>query len=130
MEAIGKLKSKTVLVVEDEASVRELVGEVLQRNGYEVLKAENGRQAMQLAFDSDSIELVLTDLEMPDVTGVELADRLQAYQPRLKILLMSGYSHSLLSDRGVLKPGTALLEKPFNTSTLLQKVNQLLFPQS
>lgn len=130
MEAITKLKSKTVLVVEDEASVRELVGEVLQRNGYEVLKAENGRQAMRLACHSDSIELVLTDLEMPDVTGIELADRLRASQPRLKILLMSGYSQSLLSDRGVLKPGTALLEKPFNTTTLLRKVNQLLYPQS
>lgn len=127
---MSQIKGKTVLVVEDEASVRELVGEVLQRNGYDVLKAANGTQAMEIATRSDAIELVLTDLEMPDVTGVELASRLRAYQPAVKVLLMSGYSYSLLNDRGLLEPGTALLEKPFNTSTLLRKVSQMLQPQT
>ncbi len=118
-----------VLVVEDELGIRELVCEVLKRHGYEVETAEDGEEAFRIAEDrGKTIGMVLTDLIMPGVSGIELARQLRASFPRIKVLLMSGYSEDTLDEHGPLDPDTALLEKPFTTKTLIRKVDELMRP--
>lgn len=123
--------TKTVLVVEDEPGIRELVSEVLKRNGYRVLTACNGDEAFSIAEgENGSIQMVLTDLVMPGVSGVELAKKLREKSPHIKILLMSGYSANTLDQHGTLDAGTSLLEKPFTPSILVSRVREMLSAES
>jgi DNA-binding NtrC family response regulator len=119
--------SETVLVVDDEAEVRNLAGEVLKGRGYHVLTASGASEALRVAAASGrKLDLLLTDVVMPGVSGTELARQLAAVCPGLKVLYMSGYSHEMLSVYGAAGPDVALVEKPFALSELAHKVREVL----
>lgn len=112
----------TILVVEDEPAVRGLFTEALRREGYHVLEAPNGADALQV-FDAagGAIDVLVTDLRMPYVGGGELASRLKARRPGLRMLFVSGYASDV-----ELGPNTALLQKPFVRADLLHAIRELL----
>jgi PAS domain S-box-containing protein len=119
--------SETVLVVEDQEDVRLLAIGILKRNGYRLLEASNGSDALALAADyADPIHLLITDVIMPGMTGRELAARLGNTRPRLEVLYMSGYAADVIATQGVLEPGMAYLAKPFAPSDLATKVREVL----
>ena len=118
---------ETILVVEDEEIVRELVCEVLDEQGYHILCAPDGRAGLQMAAEHPGpIDLLLTDVIMPQMNGQELAAQLAAQRPGLKVLYVSGYSDNDIGDHGVLAGDVALLEKPFSPQALAQKVRETL----
>ena len=117
--------SETILVAEDEAGVRDLAGRFLARWGYRILSAESGPAALARArAERGPIDLLLTDLVMPGMSGVELTRALAAERPGLKVLLMSGYSHDVLADFP--SPAPPLLRKPFTESDLVRHVRAAL----
>ena len=109
--------------MEDEEVVRGLVRQVLEGQGYTVLVAQDGQEAIELARQN-SIDVLLTDLTMPNVGGRELAERLRESQPSLKVIYMSGYVEDGLT--GALPPSTSFLGKPFTFSELTEKVRELV----
>lgn len=117
----------TVLLVEDEANLRRLSLESLQRQGYKVLEAEDGAAALQLAtHHTGIIDLLLTDVVMPGMNGRELARRIALLRPDTKILFMSGYTENVIDRNGTIDPGVELLQKPFSMSELVSKVREVL----
>jgi PAS domain S-box-containing protein len=119
--------SETVLVVEDEDSLREITRELLESNGYRVLVAKDGPAALEGAERfGGAIHLLLTDVVMPGINGRELARRLQARRPSLRVLYMSGYTDDAIARHGVLEPGTLLLSKPFTEELLTRRVREAL----
>jgi PAS domain S-box-containing protein len=123
VEASPPRAAKRVLVVEDEEVVRRLVQQVLEGEGYEVLVAQDGEAAIEIA-GRNTIDLLLTDLTMPNVGGRELAERLRAEQPGLRVVYMSGYVEDGLT--GALPPATVFLSKPFTFSELTENVRDLM----
>jgi two-component system cell cycle sensor histidine kinase/response regulator CckA len=118
---------ETILLVEDEAGVRELAREVLEEAGYPVVEASDPEQALRIAEQHDGpIHLLLTDVVMPRIDGPELARRLLAARPRLKVLFMSGYTDGAVAEQRLLERGTAFLQKPFTPDALARKVRQVL----
>ena len=118
---------ETVLVAEDQDDVRALTKRVLEREGYEVLAAASGGDALVLAACyAGRIHLLLTDVVMPGLSGRDVAERLGASRPGIRVLFMSGYTHDVIAQRGVLDPGTAFLSKPFTPETLAAKVRDVL----
>ncbi|MFL6519878.1 MAG: ATP-binding protein [Chthoniobacterales bacterium] len=118
---------ETVLVVEDEDIVRELVCEVLEHQGYNVLCARDGIEALNLAEDYDSeIHLLVTDVIMPHMNGHELALKLTALRPDMKVLYVSGYSDNDIGDHGTLDPRYELLQKPFTPQVLARKIRDVI----
>ncbi len=118
---------ETILVVEDEPSVRELIRRLLERSGYEVLLAGSAEEALRLAETRDAaIHLLLTDVVLPGMGGPVLAKRLHADRPDLRIAFMSGYTDDAMMHYGVLDPGTAFIEKPLTSRNLLKKVREFL----
>ena len=118
---------ETVLVVEDEKIVRELVCEVLEHQGYNVLCAPDGIEALNLATEFDGeIHLLVTDVIMPHMNGHELASKLCALRPGMRVLYVSGYSDNDIGDHGVLDPRHDLLQKPFTPQTLARKIRDVL----
>jgi CheY-like chemotaxis protein len=118
--------SETVLLVEDDLDLRMLAHEVLQLQGYVVLEAQDGPDAIRIADEyTGTIHLVITDVEMPKMNGRVLANAIQQRRPDAKVLYMSGYTDAL-ARRGVLEPGTPFLEKPFTPVALARKVRQVL----
>ena len=119
--------NETVLVVEDQAEVRQYISGLLNEYGYRVIQAENASQAL-LACEQDRgrIDLVLTDVVMPNVSGRELADRLETLQPGIKVLFMSGYTDNIIERHGVLERGVEFIQKPFNPEDLARKVRAVL----
>ena len=119
--------SETVLVVEDSDDLREIVDRILSQNGYQVMVAANGPDALELARDFPGhIDLLLTDVIMPQMHGSELAPRLVASRPDLRVLYMSGFAQPALAANGTLASDVALLDKPFTEPTLLARVRQAL----
>ena len=119
--------SETVLLVEDAEALRRLARSLLEQNGYVVLTAADGAEALRVAENMQGkIHLLLTDVVMPGMNGRALADRLVRLREGLKVLYMSGYTYTAVADHGVLEPGTYLLQKPFTEETLLQKVREVL----
>jgi CheY-like chemotaxis protein len=119
--------TRTVLVVEDEAPVRHLVTSTLQRAGYIVLSAEDATSAMaRLRGHGVPIDLLLTDVIMPEMLGPELAERATTLRPGLRVLFMSGYSHQMIARRQVSEDEVAFVEKPFTSDTLLAGVREVL----
>jgi CheY-like chemotaxis protein len=119
--------TETVLLAEDEAGVRHLAARVLDAHGYRVLQATNGRLAMQVAAaHPEAIDLLITDVVMPEMGGKELAAALAAARASMRVLFVSGYTDGEISRRGELDPDTAFLQKPFTAPMLLSKVREVL----
>jgi two-component system cell cycle sensor histidine kinase/response regulator CckA len=111
--------AETVLIAEDEQVVRHLVAEMLGRLGYSVIVAANGAEALErLEEHSGDIDLLLTDVVMPGMSGRDLAAVVRKRRPETRVLFMSGYAEDAVASHGVLQPGTALLEKPFTALSL------------
>jgi CheY-like chemotaxis protein len=118
---------ETVLLVEDDTGVRELLRQVLSKLGYKLLEAGSGQEALQLiAHYPDPIHLLLTDVVMPGISGKTLADELADTWPNLKTLFMSGYTDEAIVQHGVLNSGVAFLQKPFSPMTLAVKMRSVL----
>jgi two-component system cell cycle sensor histidine kinase/response regulator CckA len=116
-----------ILVVEDEAVVRELVRSALERRGHEVTVANDGLEALRLCEDPErTFDLILTDVVMPQLNGAELAERVSVLRPGLRVLFMSGYTRGTVDERILLQPGRAFLQKPFTVAELLQTVARML----
>jgi CheY-like chemotaxis protein len=119
--------SETVLLVEDEAAVRALARATLVRHGYHVLEAHDGSDALTLAErHRGPIDLLLTDVVMPGMSGRELVSRLTPLRPTMRVVYMSGYSDDAIAHHGVLDPGTAFFQKPFTPRALAQMVRDVL----
>jgi len=119
--------AETILLVEDEDGVRDSAAEYLRENGYTVLTAKGGPQALQAAEQYDQpIQLLLTDLIMPLMSGRELSERIVKIRPEIQIVFMSGYSNNLLSNQQILDPKHVLLQKPFRLAALGRRVRDVL----
>jgi len=120
-------KGERVLVVEDAAPVRMLARAILEKYGYQVIEAASGEEALELAGRTEGpIDLLLTDVVMPQMNGRQLYERLCVERPGLKVLYMSGYTDNLIARRGLLEPGIALLQKPFSVERLTCRVREVL----
>jgi signal transduction histidine kinase len=120
-------RGETVLVVEDEAALREVTRRILARNGYRVITAASGPEALDIARDHQGeIHLLVTDVVMPHMLGKEVAERMRLIKPETEVLYMSGYARPVLASQGRLEPGMALVEKPFSAADLLAKAGQVL----
>ena len=117
-------RSGTILLVEDEAAIRRVSARILARNGYEVLQAGSGAEALELAA-SALFDILLTDVVMPQMSGPELAERIGQMRPGVRVLFMSGYSQGILGASQGLDDGVALLDKPFSEQSLLDKLAEL-----
>lgn len=120
--------SETILVVEDEDAVRELTRRILTRNGYHVITASSGPEALRIAEDPSvgPIDLLLTDVVMPQMLGKEVSERVLKVRPGINVVFMSGYAQPVLGPEGSLDHGVVLLEKPFTEPSLLAKVREVL----
>src|SRR5438105_2315854 len=119
--------TETVLVVEDEAPVRNVARQVLERHGYSVLEAPSAEAALDIATRySGTIHLLLTDVVMPGLNGRELASRLADLRPDARVIFMSGYTDDAVTRHGVLEPGSAYVQKPFTPDAIARKVREVL----
>jgi PAS domain S-box-containing protein len=119
--------TETILVVEDEANLRYLARQFLEKQGYKVIEAADGAVAMQIAVAHEGvIHLLLTDVIMPGMNGRELAQRISEIRPNIRILYMSGYTENVVGRNGMLDAGVTLLQKPFNLHALKNKVREVL----
>jgi signal transduction histidine kinase/CheY-like chemotaxis protein len=120
-------KGETVLVVEDEEALRQVTKRIFTRNGYHVITAANGPQALDIArAHPGEIHLLVTDVVMPRMLGKEVADKMRAIKPGIEVLYMSGYARPVLASQGSLEPNVALVEKPFSEAELLSQAGQVL----
>jgi PAS domain S-box-containing protein len=121
---------RTVLLVEDDSAIREVVRRILERNGYQVLTATDTAHAVDLSSQGHEIDLLLTDVIMPGMLGKEVAAAVLAVQPAVRVLYMSGYAQPILASQGTLEPGILLVEKPFTEQDLLNRINHVLTADS
>jgi len=118
--------SETVLVAEDEEAVRLIIAKALEARGYRVLSARDGSEALELAAGHGGIDLLVTDVVMPDMNGRELSRCLTEARPNLRTLYLSGYTDDAMLHRGVLQEGVAFLQKPFSLGALARKVRDVI----
>jgi len=125
MESVAQ--KQTILVVDDEPEVRKLVGAMLSRDGYKVIVSDSGEPAIKtFSKQNSTIDLLLTDVVSPGISGPVLADQLIEMQPGLRVLFMSGFDSTQVVQRYVLERGFALLTKPFTMEQLRDKVKEVL----
>jgi CheY-like chemotaxis protein len=118
---------ETIMVVEDDASVRRLAGSVLHAHGYTVLSAESGDDALaQTAHLEGPLHLLLSDVVMPGMNGRQVYTRLAELRPELRVVYMSGYTEEVIAPQGVLEPGVDFIAKPFTVESLARKVRDVL----
>jgi len=119
--------ARTILLVEDEHALRKLTRTMLDKAGYRVLEAADASEAVRIAADASlSVDLLLTDVIMPGMSGGDLAKRLSPQRPQMHILFMSGYTDGAIEAQGNLRPGLVVLRKPFARETLLRAVEDAL----
>jgi CheY-like chemotaxis protein len=119
--------TETVLLVEDETALRDLLREVLEDNGYTVLSASDGAEALRTAERHQGrIDLLLTDVVMPGMTGPRLAEQFTATRPEARVVYVSGYSEDAVASLGRLGPGAVLLNKPFAAEALLRTIHGVM----
>lgn len=126
----SKARSKAnpvVLVVDDEQPIRTAARRMLEADGYQVIEAENGMKAVEMLGDDRVVDVLMADLEMPELTGEEMARRLRATRHDLKVLYVTGHVDRLFTERPVLWEGEAFLEKPFTFNSLTEAMSLLLF---
>ena len=122
-----KRQGTTILLAEDDEIMRSLTRKVLEEHGYTVVDVDDGKAALEwMESHPGSIDLLLTDVVMRRMSGPELAERLRASHPNLKVIFMSGYTGELIAERDVLKRGITLLEKPFSRTSLLNTIHTTL----
>jgi two-component system cell cycle sensor histidine kinase/response regulator CckA len=123
----SEVGTETLLLVEDEAAVRASVRRLLEWHGYTVLEARNGADALRVyEAHEKGIDLVLTDIVMPEMGGHELVERLRALRPGLRVLFMSGYAERAFTSNGSIPPGMGFVEKPFTVETLMRRLREVL----
>lgn len=127
-ESEAELESTSVLLVEDDESVRQVLHKALTRKGYRVLEAANGARALELIEGGEAVDIVVTDVVMPQMGGFELARHLSQNHGAIKVLLISGYTQSdgRLAGNPLLSPGTHFLRKPFSTDLLDETIRGML----
>jgi two-component system, cell cycle sensor histidine kinase and response regulator CckA len=126
-QQMPQVGTETLLLVEDEAAVRSSVRRLLEWHGYTVLEARNGAEALRVyEAHAEDIDLVLTDVVMPEMGGHELIERLRQRHPELRVLFMSGYAERALTSDGSIPAGTGYLEKPFTVETLMRRLREVL----
>jgi len=119
----------TVLLVEDSDLVRDVVSKFLEGGGFTVLQASGGEEALALARRGDApIDLLLTDIVMPSMSGLELADRVERERPGVRILFMTGYAEEVVADVGILGEHRECIGKPFTQEQITKRVRKLLSP--
>jgi two-component system cell cycle sensor histidine kinase/response regulator CckA len=119
--------AETILLVEDDALVRGLAVRVLKQQGYRLLEAANGHEALTLVEQyGPEIRLMISDLVMPGISGKILAEQLHLSHPQIKVLFISGYTDDVISHHGILEPGIHFLQKPFLPVKLAQKIREIL----
>ena len=119
--------TETLLIVENEAAIRNLLQMALRKNGYTVLAAESGREALDVVrLHTGPIHLLITDVMMPDIDGPELVRRLSSIRPDTQTLFMSGYMDDALGEQGVLPSSVNFIQKPFSPRAIAQKVREIL----
>ena len=124
---VPSVGTETILLVEDEEAVRAVAGRILRRNGYNVIEASNGTEALRECNRSGSrVDLIVTDLVMPEMGGFELAKRVRESRPDARILFTSGYTEDAVLRHSFLEPGAAFLEKPFTPARLVQRAREVL----
>jgi CheY-like chemotaxis protein len=120
-------EGETILLVEDEPDLREVVRETLETFGYTLLEAGHGAAGLAIAESHPGpIHLLLTDVIMPAMNGAELARRLRAIRPEADVVFISGYTDDAITQHGVLEPGVAFLQKPFSPTQLVRRVREVL----
>jgi len=120
---------KTILVVDDEPEVRKLVGAMVTQFGHNAITADSGEHALTMVKKRNTtVDLLVTDVVAPGMSGPMLADKLAALQPGLKVLYISGYDNTYVVQKYVVEKGHALLTKPFTVKELEAKMHDLLFP--
>ncbi|MCK4923990.1 MAG: response regulator, partial [Spirochaetes bacterium] len=123
---VAEGKNETILFVEDDDMVRNMVAAVLEQYGYNVIEAENGSVAMKRCEQEDKIHLMITDVVMPGISGPDLVRQIITIQPEMKVLYISGYTDDAIVHHGVLDENTPFLQKPFTPQKLALKVQELL----
>ena len=119
--------TETILLVEDDDAVRAVTRRALSRFGYSVLTAEGGQEAIRIAEEHpEAIKLLLTDIMMPGMNGVEVAAQVGEIRPGIRVFYMSGYADQDLVRQGLLTPGTRFLQKPFTPQELADRVRDIL----
>jgi two-component system cell cycle sensor histidine kinase/response regulator CckA len=126
-ELVALRGSETILLVEDDPAVRPLVASLLEMNGYTVLQAKEGREAIEIAEQQrGKIDLLLTDIVMPDMNGRELADKLVVEHPKLKVVFTSGYPADATVRQGLSEANVAFIEKPYLPDELARTLRSVL----
>jgi CheY-like chemotaxis protein len=119
--------SETILLVEDDEEVRQVASRILRRNGYRVIEAGNGSDALKAADnEAEPVDLIVTDIVMPEMGGTELAKRIREKQPDARILFTSGYTEDAVVRQSLLHEGESFIEKPFTPATLAKKAREML----
>jgi CheY-like chemotaxis protein len=122
-----RVGEETILLVEDDDEVRNVATRILRKNGYRVLEASNGAEALRVCEAEEvAVDLMITDIVMPEMGGTELAGRLRETQPDARILFTSGYTEDAAVRQSFLDPGEAFIEKPFTPASLAKKARQIL----
>ncbi len=120
--------NETILIVEDDDSLRKMSVNILKKYGYFVVEAPNGMVALEIATAEEKLEidLLVTDVTMPKMGGMELSNTLQKEYPAMKVLFISGYTDNAITHHGVLDEGVSLLQKPFSPWSLVERVRKML----
>jgi two-component system, cell cycle sensor histidine kinase and response regulator CckA len=125
--SVPRGEGQTILVVEDEAGVRQITARILREYGYAVVAAEGPAEALELVRSGQvAADLLVTDVVMPGLSGRELAEQINRLHPDLPVVYISGYSHEVIAHQGVLEPDVRLVEKPFTDQALLRTVHAAL----